>query len=160
VDDKVFVYLQLRAGDRVFSRTKIREFAGLGSLMAEMLRETAGRGLELPLDESAQEEGTRVLEYVDANTERILISFRVDPIRRVQVIEGCIPPAYQHRMLNPACASVSLDQFMERATEGLSEAQQSDLTESLARSHVNMIERIREVMDDEGSFLIHIPLDR
>ncbi len=160
MDDKVFVYLQLRVGDRVISRTKTREFAGLGSLMAEMFRETAGGGLELPLDDSTQGESTPVMEYVDANTERILISFRADPARRLQVIEGCIPPAYQHRMLNSDCASVSLDQFTERATEGLSEAQRSDLADSLAHSHVNMIERISKVMDDEGNFLIEIPMER
>ncbi len=160
MDDKVFVYLQLRVGDRVISRTKIREFAGLGSLMAEMLRETAGRGLELPHDESARGESMPVMEYVDANTERILICFRADPARRVQVIEGCIPPAYHHRMLNPDSASLSLDQFTERATEGLSEAQRSDLTDSLARSQVNMIERIREVIDSEGNFLVHVPMRR
>jgi hypothetical protein len=162
MDDKIFVYLQLRVGDRVVSRTKIREFAGLGSLMAEMLRKTAGTGIEIemPHDESAQGESTPVLEYVDANTERILIGYRVDPVRRVQVIEGCIPPAYQHRMLNPDSASVSLDRFTECATEGLSEAQRSDLTDSLAGSQVNIIERIREVIDSEGNFLVHVPLRR
>ena len=63
-------------------------------------------------------------------------------------------------MLNPDSASVSLDRFTERATEGLSEAQRSDFTDSLARSQVNVIEKIREVIDSEGNFLVHIPMDR
>ena len=76
--EKVFVYLRLRYGETVLSRSKIREFGALGPLLPQFLRKTVEDGVVLP--EVAADDATRpVLDYVDANTERVLISFRLDP---------------------------------------------------------------------------------
>jgi hypothetical protein len=155
VDDKVFIYLRLRLGETVLSRSKIREFGGLGSLLPQFLRQTVAKGVELP----ATFEGERpVLDYVDANTERVLISFHLDPTNRVQIVEGCIPPAYQGRMLDPEATSFSLRRFVVTAHEELTTADQDEITKRLAGSQIDLLEQIRQTMDDEGNFVVEVPL--
>lgn len=157
MDDKVFIYLRLRIGDRILSRSKIREFAGLGSLLADFLRSTMSGGIEIP-DELDPVDRVPVLDYVDANTENVLISFRVDPVQKVQIVEGRIPPAYQDRMLDPEATTFSLGRFTDRAAEGLSEERRRELSERLARSQLDLLGRIKSTMDEEGNFLVQVRL--
>ena len=158
MDDKVFIYLRLRLDEAVLARSKIREFAGLGSLLAQFLRQTVEDGVELP--EGAPAQGVQVLDYVDANTDRNLISFRVDPVAQVQVIEGCIPPLYQPRMLDPDASAFSWHRFVDRAAPELTEERKEALSQHLSRSQNDLIERIRATIDDEGRFEVRVPLDR
>ena len=155
MDDKVFVYLRLCLGETVLSRSKIREFGGLGSLLPQFLRQTAARGVELP---ASFEDAPPVLEYVDANTERVLISFSLDPVNNIQIIQGCIPPPYQQRMLDPHASSFSLTRFVAAAHEELTSAEKDDVIRRLAGSQINLLEAIRQTMDEEGNFLVQVPL--
>jgi hypothetical protein len=154
-DDRIFIYLRLQAGEQVLKRSKIREFAGLGTLLADFRRELVGSGDPLP--------GLRAgvlpaLEYVDADSDEVLISFQVDPGAGEQVISGRIPAAYRPRMLDPQHATFSTDRFVARAAPELDEAQRQDYARRLARSGQDVMTRIREAIDAEGHFELHLPL--
>lgn len=155
VDEKVFIYLRLVLGDEVLAKSKIRELAGLGSLLAQFLHSTLQHGVELPQDDAVDR--IPALDYVDANTEQVLIRFRIDPLEQVQVIEGCIPPAYQERMLDPATTQISLDSFTRNLGEDISDQQQRELSERLARAQIDVLGRIRAALDDEGRFEVRVP---
>jgi hypothetical protein len=147
VDNKVFVYLRLRIGETTLSQSKIREFGALGSLLPQFLKQTVERGIQIP---QAIEESRPVLDYVDANTDDVLISFRLDPVARVQVIEGRIPPAHQGRMLDPNASSFSFRRFMASAVpEGQPLPQMP---------RVDLLQRIRETIDEDGYFLVQLPI--
>ncbi len=147
MDNKVFVYLRLRIGETTLSQSKIREFGALGTLLPQFLRQTVEQGIRIP---QVLEESRPVLDYVDANTDDVLISFRLDPVARVQVIEGRIPPAYQSRMLDPNASSFSFRRFMANAVpEG----------QPMPRvPRVDLLQRIREAIDGEGYFLVQLPI--
>lgn len=158
MEDKVFVYLRLRRGETEISRTKIREVAGLGSLLAEFFREAIQTGIHL--SPAGGPDATPVMEYVDANTERVLVRVGIDPARRVQVIEGCIPPSYQSRMLDPDAASYSVDRLREKATEDLPPEERNEIDQRLEGPQADLLAQIREAMDAEGNFRIQLPLGR
>jgi hypothetical protein len=155
VDEKVFIYLRLVLGTETLATSKIRELAGLGSLLAQFLHRTLQQGVELPPE--AGEDQVPALDYVDANTEEVLIRFRADPEAQVQVIEGRIPPPYQARMLDPATSQISLQSFSRKVAEDVSDQKRRELSERLARAQINVLEQIRENMDDEGRFEVRVP---
>lgn len=156
MDEKVFIYLRLRTGERLVARSKIREFGGLGSLLVQFLRQTLAQVPEDSLD--PERDGVPVLDYVDANSDRPLISFHVDPIQRVQIIRGCIPPAYQGRMLDPHSTTFSVQHFVASTLEDAPASERHELSERLARSQLNLLERIRQTMDADGNFDLQVPL--
>jgi len=161
MDDKVFIYLRLRVGDHVLTRSKIRELAGLGNLLAQFLRQTLEQEVELPEDVAAAHDNVvPTLDYVDANTEQNLISIRVDPVEREQVIEGCIPPVYQGRMLDPESTAFSLTRFVDGAAADMPPERREEIARRLARSQHNLLDRIRETIDGEGRFEVRVPIDR
>lgn len=156
-EERVFIYVRLRLGDRVLARTKIREFGGLGTLLADFLRVLSGDGLDL--------EGVEhrpgvlpIMEYVDAGTDATLIAFRLDTERQEQVIDGRIPPAYRRRMLDPKASSFSSAGFVERAAPDLPVERKEELARRLVESRFDLLARIREAMDAEGRFEVHLPL--
>lgn len=156
-DDRVFIYVRLRLGGRVLARSKIREFGGLGGLLADFLRTLGSEGVDLEGVE--YEPGTLpIMEYADAGTDDTLIAFKVDPTRQEQVIEGCIPPAYRRRMLDPKASSFSSDRFVERAAPELPQERKDELARWLVASRFDLLARIREAMDDTGRFEVHLPL--
>lgn len=155
---KVFIFLRLRLGEALLARSKIREFAGLGSLLADFLRGTLSQGVELPDSYDPALGEVPVLEYIDANTEEVLIGFRVDPSQNLQIIAGRIPPDYQHRMLDPSQTTTSINNFAERAGEDLPPDRRQELSSRLVRSQIHLLERIRDVIDDEGYFEVRVPL--
>lgn len=154
MDEKVFLYLRLVLGDEVIAKSKIRELAGLGSLLAQFLHSTLQGGVELP---EGGLERAPALEYVDANSGEILIRFRADPGAHVQVIEGRIPPSYQARMLDPTTTQISLQGFSQTVGEDLPDQQRRELSERLARAQIDVLERIRAALDDEGRFEVRVP---
>jgi hypothetical protein len=158
VHDKVFIYLRLITEDGVLTRSKIREFAGLGTLLADFLRSSLGQGLGVQTGQDGEVTALPTLEYVDSNTDETLISFRVDLKAGEQVVTGCIPPAYHDRMLDPNASSVSTSLFLERAAPDLPDEERDDLALRLSNSRMNLLDRIREGMDAEGRFEIHMPI--
>lgn len=155
MDEKVFIYLRLVLGDEVIAKSKIRELAGLGSLLAQFMHATLQGGVELPPD--AGLERRPALDYVDANSGEILIRFRADPGAQVQVIEGRIPPSYQARMLDPSTTQISLQGFSQTVGEDLPDQARRELSERLARAQIDVLERIRGALDDEGRFEVRVP---
>jgi len=155
--DKIFVYLRLRAGSVTIARSKIREFGALGSLLAQFLQKAMNERLELPNGVDLASGEPPVLEYVDSNTEQVLISFRVDPVEKVQIVEGRIPPDYQPRMLDPEVTAYSGKRFVEAASEDAPEERKRELCERVARSQMDLLERIRDEIDDEGNFVVCVP---
>jgi hypothetical protein len=157
VDDRVFIHVQLRKGDRVVLRSKVREFAALAKSMATLLKEVLDARMEAA--DTVEASGPVVLECVDANTEQVLVRFRTEEAERVQVIEGCFPLAYQKRLLDPGEASVSASKWMNDVGE-LDEDQTRDLAARIERAPSNLIDLIRKNMDQEGRFVVRIPVDR
>ncbi|MCW8141842.1 MAG: hypothetical protein KIT58_23290 [Planctomycetota bacterium] len=156
-DERVFIYVRLRVGARVLARTKIREFGGLGGLLADFLRTLGTEGVDLEGVELAP--GTLpVMEYADASNDDTLIAFRVDPERQEQVVEGRIPPGYRRRMLDPRASSFASDRFVERAAPDLPAEQKDELARWLVESRFDLLARIREAMDESGRFEVHLPL--
>lgn len=156
--DRVFIYVRLRLGERVLARTKIREFGGLGTLLADFLR-TLGDGEGFDLSGVEPTPGAvPIMEYVDASSGDSLIAFRVDPGQQERVVvAGRIPPAYRRRMLDPKASSFSSDRFVERAAPGLSQERKDELAKKLVESRFDLLARIRESMDEAGNFEVQLP---
>lgn len=156
-EERVFIYVRLRLGGRVLARSKIREFGGLGGLLADFLRTLGTDGVDLEGVEVAP--GTLpVMEYADAGSDETLIAFKVDPAKQEQVVEGRIPAAYRRRMLDPGASSFSSDRFVERAAPELSQERKDELARWLVASRFDLLARIREAMDETGRFEVHLPL--
>ena len=166
--DKVFVYLRLMLGETELTRSKIREIAGLGTLLAQFLHRTLAEGVDPPPEADPADPQVPALDYVDANTEEVLIRCRVDPDEQVQVMEGRIPPSYQERMLSPDATVVSR-RFSEAEGEEDSRDSKGDrdsrgdrerraLAVRLAESQIEHLGRIRESLDEEGRFRLAVPL--
>lgn len=154
-DARIFIYLRLQADGHVLKRSKIREFSGLGTLLADFRRELVGDGDPLP---GLRANVLPALQYVDAANDEVLISFQVDPAAGEQWIQGRIPPAYRPRMLDPEQAAFSTERFVARAAPELSQPEQEAYAQRLARSGQDVMGRIREVIDDDGRFELRLPL--
>lgn len=157
--DRVFIFVRLRLGERVLARTKIREFGGLGTLLADFLRTlNGGDGLDLS-DVELTPGAAPVMEYVDANSGDSLIAFRVDPGQGERVVvAGRIPCAYRRRMLDPKASSFSSDRFVERAAPDLSQERKDELARRLVESRFDLLARIREALDADGNFEVQLPI--
>jgi hypothetical protein len=156
-DERVFIYVRLRFGGRIVARTKIREFGGLGTLLADFLRALSAETLDLEGLEAGPG-AAPVMEYVCANSERTLIAFRIDSARGEQVVEGQLPPEYRRRMLDPRASSFSSSRFVERAAPDLPAERKEALARWLVGSRFDLLGQIRESMDESGRFEVHIPL--
>ena len=150
--DRVFVYVRLVAGHDVFHRSKIREFAGMGGLLADLLRGVAQAERPLPPDE------VPALEYVDANSEQVLIRFQIDPARNLHRISGTIPPSPQPRMLDPQAGRVPTRRFVERAAPELSPERRDAVARDLASQRHDVLDKIREAIQPDGTFEVLMPL--
>jgi hypothetical protein len=157
VDERVFIYLRLSAADRVLARSKIREFGAVGASMAQILNELLRSQDERSGLGEIVAGGPPVLEYVDANSGQVLIRFSVDMASEVQIVEGCIPPSHQPRMLDPEASAFSTARFLDQAAAGLPEDQREAIADRLAGPAVDLLERIRETLDAKGNFLVRIP---
>ena len=157
--DKVFVYLRLVLGETELTRTKIREIAGLRTLLAQFLHRTLAEGVDPPPEADPADPQVPALDYVDANTDQVLIRCRVDPDEQMQVMEGQIPPSYQERMLSPDATQVSR-RFSEAEAPEDSKGDQERraLSVRLAESQISHLGRIRESLDEEGRFRLAVPL--
>jgi hypothetical protein len=157
-DERVFIYVRLRLGPTVLARTKIREFGGLGTLLADFLRSIAA-GVDLDGVPPPEPGVVPVMEYVDAGSDRALMSFRVDPKKQAQIVEGMIPAPYRRRMLDPKASSFSSSSFVERAAPDMTPERKEALAKFLVDSRFDLLAKIRESMDEAGRFEVELPLD-
>ena len=109
-ENKIFIYLRLRDNDKIIFTSRIREFAALGRLLVEFIRELCKY---FSLDILSM--GT--LEYVEANSDIILISFTQNKTYQKIIISGLIPLEYQSRMLY-SDENLIDDDWMKRITSG------------------------------------------
>jgi hypothetical protein len=158
-DERIFIYLRLRLGEHVLARTKIREFGGLQSLLADFLRAAITDGLDVSKVDLSRGVAP-VMEYVDAAGDVVLMTFRVDLARQEHVVKGAIPARYRQRMLDPAVSACSPQRFVERAAPDMPPQEKAALASWVGRSAsgLDLLARIRDVIDADGRFEVHIPL--
>ncbi len=147
-DDKVFIYLRLRDDKETLLKSRIREFAAVGKLLADFMKEVWKRfGLQV------LKVGN--LEYVDANTDIVLVSFKRDPVRQQIIISGLIPKDHYDRMLNEKNAriKVPIAEFLEKISPNLDPLQRAIIEQRLQRP-TNIISLIRQNINENGEFYI------
>lgn len=146
-DEKIFIYLRLRDDKKIMLRSRIRELAAMGKLLSDFMKEIWERyGLEILRAGS--------LEYVDANSDLVLISYREDIIRQSIIISGVIPKEYQKRMLdeNEAKVKFSIEEFVERTTSNLERSQKETVKRRMSNPSVNILRLIKHHIDLNGEF--------
>lgn len=147
---RIFIYLRLRRGQDLIAKTKIREFRGLGSLLADMTQKVMAGDIEATkLDEDP------VFEYVDANSEQPLLVMRTrgDDLH----VSGTIPSEYQARMLNPEEGSMRVSQFVERASSTLDFEDQQTLRQIAGQRQRSLLQMIRNELKEDGHFEFLVP---
>lgn len=149
-EERVFVYVRLTAGGREFARSKVRELAGLPGALADMMGTLFRERGSLP------REGTR-FEFIEADSEKILISLSTDAGRKEYVIAGRIPDRCRKRVLEEP-PEVNLAHFEERAARELDDSSRDDLHELLRHPRLDILALIRSHIREDGSFEIRLPI--
>jgi hypothetical protein len=148
-DKKIFIYLRLRDEKEIVCKSKIREFAGLSKLMMEFTRDVIERfGLEILR--------AGVMEYVDANTELILLSFKQDMIQQKIILSGLIPKEYQSRMLNLEEVSVriSKQEIANKISENLDPTLKAIIFQRIQYLNFNILYLIKNNINENGEFYV------
>lgn len=147
-DNKIFIYLRLRDDKETLLKSKIREFAGIGKLLADFMKDILERfGLQILKVGS--------LEYVDSNTDIVLVSFKKDVIRQKIIISGLIPKEYRARMLNEEEVSIKfpLPEFVERISPKLDPLSRAIIHQRIQKPY-NIFSVIKENINENGEFYI------
>ena len=148
-DNKIFIYLRLRDDKRTLLKSRIREFAAIGKLLADFIKEIWEQfGLQILKVGS--------LEYVDANSDMVLICFRHDAVRQQTVISGVIPKEYQRRMLDSQQTKISLSQneLIGRMTSELDALQKAAVAQRFRLAPKNILSLIQQNINENGEFYI------
>jgi len=155
-DDRIFVYLRVRSGERVLSRSKVRELRALGGLLAEFMADSVIAGAPQDLEPGAE---VRV-EYVDASNGEPLVGFEADRDRGELVVSGRIPDRYRARMLGQGAdgTSISREEFERRAGAKLGEEAAHELADEAFRSKVDLMALIERAIDATGMFVVRLPM--
>lgn len=155
-DERIFVYLRLRAGGEILAKSKVRELKALGKMLADFAAESVIGASPRP-DVSPSE---IAFEYVDASNEQPLVCFRADVAARELVVNGCIPRAYRKRMLDsgPDGPTISRAAFEERARQRVGEAAAHELAERAFEKQIDLLGLIEKAIDAEGSFSVRVPM--
>ncbi len=155
--ERIFVYLRVKTGDEVVSRSKVRELRALGALLAELMADTAAGAVPGILDPDAE---IRV-EYVDASTDEALVGFSADREREELVVSGKIPPRYRSRMLGPnAEPGITREELERRAAAKLGEEAARELADGVFRSELDLMGLIERAIDGDGKFLVRVPMGK
>ncbi len=152
-DEKIFIYLRLQDEQDTLLKSRIREFTALGKLLAEFIRdcwETFGQSLLK----------TGKLEYVDSNTDIVLMSFRYDIIRCKLIISGLIPQKYHSRMLDEEETQLkfSSQDFINLVSSNLTPAQKAELQKQIQQLPYNVLSLIKENIKENGEYYITLDL--
>ncbi len=149
VDNKIFIYLRLRDDKKILGKTRIREFAGITKLLADFIQEIWEKfGLETLK--------IATLEYMDANSDMVLISFRHDIVKQQMIIAGLIPKEYQSRMLNEeeVKLKVPLEEFLQKNIDGVTSKHSAVLKKRMEQSIPNILSLIKKNINENGEFYI------
>ncbi|WP_372369135.1 hypothetical protein [Candidatus Uabimicrobium sp. HlEnr_7] len=152
-DNKIFIYLRLQDEKDTLLKSRIREFAALGKLLVDFVRQCWEEYGQWILK-------TGTLEYVDANTGIVLLSFRYDLIHGKLIISGLIPKNYQKRMLDLEETKNKLpaSQIVEHISQNLSVVQKDSLRKRIAQPLPNVLALIKERINNNGEYYIAINL--
>jgi hypothetical protein len=149
VEPRIFIYLRLSCEGEVLVKSKIREFRALGSLLADMMGLVVKKGIH-----GREKLSAAVFEYVDANTDKVLLRLRSD--NSGLVVSGHIPRDYQKRMLSPENHhAIGMENFIQRAGRELDEIEKQKLSHMATQQHHSLLEMIRKNIDgDDFEFRI------
>lgn len=147
-DNKIFIYVRLRDDKEVLYKSRIREFAAIGKILADFMKEVLARF-------GMQSLKSAHLEYVDANTDMVLISFRRDVIRQQYIVSGLIPTEYRSRMLSEEETKLKMPatEFVDKIATDLDPLQKPLLYEKLQHS-VDILKLIRQNIHANGEFYL------
>jgi hypothetical protein len=157
VNERIFVYLRVRADEQVLAKSKVRELRALGNLLADFLVEGSLGAMDHPPPPGA----SVAVEYVDAATDQPLVRFHADPETREFVVSGLIPAVYRDRMLGRGPAGVSVDrgQFERRAQGRLGDEGARELADRVfEKREVDLLGLIAKAIDAEGRFSVRVPM--
>ena len=146
-DKKIFVYLRLRDDTKLLIKSRIREFAAIGKLLADFMKEIWEKfGFQMLKFGN--------LEYVDANSDLTLISFRHDIIRQKIIICGLIPTEYRQRMLNSeeTNLNIPLDDFIDNIAFNLNSLHKEVIRQKIQNPPINVLGCIKNNIDNNGEF--------
>lgn len=148
-DEKIFVYLRLRDDKETLLKSKIREFTGIGKLLSEFLKDVF------------QQFGLQILrlgsiEYVESNTDLVLVSFKKDVIRQKIIVSGLIPEEYQARMLDAEETRLKIptEEFLEKISENLDPDSRTMIEKKFRQPSFDIRSMIRESINENGEFYI------
>jgi len=148
-DNKIFIYLRLRDDKKILGKSRIREFTGITKLLGDFIQEIWEKfGLETLK--------MATLEYMDANSDMVLISFRQDIVKQQMIISGLIPKEYQTRMLNEeeVKLKVPLEEFFQKNISGMAPKYSAILKKRLETSMPNILSLIKKNINETGEFYI------
>ena len=150
-DDKIFIYIRLKNEARTLLKSRTREFMAIGKTLADFVK-TMWK--EFGID--ALKQGS--LEYVDANADLVLISFKQDDVKQRFIISGFIPKKYQARMLNGAEAktSFSAGEFIQHAMPRQNVMKRALLEQRVQNPLPNILELIKQNINENGEFYIFL----
>ncbi len=157
-DERLFLYLRVRIGRRIVSRSKTGEFAALGSILAQMVRDSVRSGVDLASARIAAPDEVPRLEYVDASNDTVLVSIHEDGPRRMQVIAGRFEPCHRKRLLDDGDSTVLSERFLGQASDGLTEEQREEVAHRLRAPRDGVLEAIRSAIGKDGRFRVEVPL--
>ena len=147
-DNKIFIYLRLRDDKRTLLKSRIREFAAIGKLLADFVKEIWEQfGLKILK--------IGCLEYVDANSDMVLICFRHDAVRQQTIISGVIPKKYQQRMLDEQQTKINLSvkELVDRMASQLDALQKAAVAQRLNLAPKNILSLIQHNINENGRIL-------
>lgn len=154
-EERIFVYLRVREGEAVVSRSKVRELRALGGLLAELMADSVLGAVPREV-----EPGEVRVEYVDASTDEPLVGFEADRERGELLVSGRIPERYRARMLGRSDdgAAITREELERRLAARLGEGTARELADDAFRSNVDLLAMIERAIDESGKFVVRVPM--
>lgn len=151
LDNKVFIYLRLQDEKETLLKSRIREFAALEKLLIEFIRKCWEEYGQWVLK-------TGTLEYIDANTGIVLVSFRYDVIHSKLIVSGLIPKNYRTRMLNTQETKTKKSslEIAANVSKNLSVIQKDTFQRKILKPLPNILSLIKKRINENGEFYIAI----
>ena len=142
---KIFIYLRFGDSKKTFLKSQIREFAALRKLLPVFIQSIWEKF-------GYQFLNFGNLEYIDSNTEIVLISFSKDFIKQQFIISGIIPEEYQSKMLDENFINTNMS--MLEIISKLNSIQKTVLTQKQQKP--NILSLIKNNINEYGEFYIII----
>ncbi len=153
-ENQIFLYLRLRDEKRTLVKSRIREFLAISKTTVQFLKEVWKKYGYDTLKNC-------YLEYVEANSELILLSIRKDLVKSQWILSGLIPKEYQKRMLNEEFARIkfTVRDFLSQVSSIIGPDRDFFIRQRIIQPNLGtMISLIRENIQESGEFYIEIDM--